>query len=121
MAIRLGDEAPDFTAPTTQGEIHFHEWLGDSWGLLFSHPKDFTPVCTTELGYVAKLAPEFAERNTKGIGLSADGVGQHAKWGKDIQETQGSKVDFPIIGDSDLAVAKAYDMLPADEAGTSEG
>jgi alkyl hydroperoxide reductase subunit AhpC len=120
MSLRINDTAPNFKAQTTQGPIDFHEWIGDSYAILFSHPKDFTPVCTTELGYVAKLAPEFAKRNTKVIGLSVDGVGDHEKWAGDIQETQGSKVDFPIIGDSDLAVAKLYDMLPADEAGTAD-
>jgi alkyl hydroperoxide reductase subunit AhpC len=111
MAIRLGDEAPDFTAPTTQGEIHFHEWLGDSWGLLFSHPKDFTPVCTTELGYVAKIKPEFDKRNVKVIGLSVDSVESHEKWESDIGETQGTPVNFPMIGDPDRKVANLYDMI----------
>ena len=121
MSLRINDTAPNFKAQTTKGPIDFHEWIGDSWAILFSHPKDFTPVCTTELGAVAKLEPEFAKRNTKVIGLSVDAVGDHDKWAKDIEETQGSKVTFPIIGDHDLAVAKAYDMLPADEAGTAEG
>jgi len=111
MAIRLGDEAPDFTAPTTQGEIHFHEWLGDSWGILFSHPKDFTPVCTTELGYIAKIKPEFDKRNVKVIGLSVDSLESHEKWGADIQETQGTAVNFPMIGDPDRKVADLYDMV----------
>src|ERR1700753_2802244 len=114
MPLRIDDTAPGFPAETTQGPIDFHEWIGDSWAILFSHPKDFTPVCTTELGAVAKLAPEFAKRHTKVIGLSVDKIGDHDKWAKDIEETQGAKVDFPIIGDSDLAVAKLYDMLPAD-------
>src|SRR3954463_3401176 len=118
---RINDTAPDFTADTTQGTIHFHDWIGDSWAILFSHPKDFTPVCTTELGYMAKLEPEFAKRNTKIIGLSVDPVDSHDKWVKDIEETQGATVNYPMIGDSDLAVAKLYNMLPADEAGTSEG
>jgi alkyl hydroperoxide reductase subunit AhpC len=113
MALRIGDEAPDFTADTTEGKIRFHEWIGDKWAVLFSHPKDFTPVCTTELGYMAKLKPEFDKRNTKIIGLSADPVGDHVKWATDIEETQGAKPNYPIIGDSDLEIAKLYDMLPA--------
>jgi alkyl hydroperoxide reductase subunit AhpC len=121
MSLRINDTAPNFKAQTTKGPIDFHEWIGNSYAILFSHPKDFTPVCTTELGYVAKLAPEFAKRNTKVIGLSVDAVGDHERWEKDIEETQGAKVDFPMIGDSDLAVAKLYDMLPADEAGTADG
>jgi alkyl hydroperoxide reductase subunit AhpC len=121
MSIRLNEVAPDFTAETTQGTIHFHEWIGDGWAVLFSHPKDFTPVCTTELGYMAKLAPEFAKRNCKIIGLSVDPVENHAKWAEDIKETQGFAPNYPMIGDRDLAVAKLYDMLPASEAGTSEG
>jgi len=121
MSIRLGDIAPDFTAETTQGAIHFHEWIGDGWAILFSHPKDFTPVCTTELGYMAKLAPEFKQRNCKVIGLSVDPVESHLKWEKDIEETQGHAVNYPMIGDPTLSIAKLYDMLPADEAGTSEG
>ena len=121
MALRLGDTAPDFEADTTQGKINFHKWLGDSWGILFSHPKDFTPVCTTELGYMAKLKPEFDKRNTKIIGLSVDPVGNHSKWAKDIEETQGHAVNYPLIGDSDLRVAKAYDMLPAEAGNSSEG
>ena len=121
MTLRINDTAPNFQAQTTKGPIDFHQWIGDSWAILFSHPKDFTPVCTTELGYVAKLAPEFARRNTKVIGLSVDALGDHERWEKDIEETQGSQVGFPIIGDSDLNVAKLYDMLPADEAGTSPG
>lgn len=121
MSLRLNEVAPDFTAETTQGTIHFHEWLGDGWGILFSHPKDFTPVCTTELGYVAKLAPEFAKRNCKVIGLSVDPVESHLKWEKDIEETQGYAVTYPMIGDPNLSIAKLYDMLPAEETGTSEG
>ncbi len=111
MAIRLGDTAPDFTAQTTQGEISFHEWLGDSWGVLFSHPKDFTPVCTTELGYVASIKPEFDKRNVKVIGLSVDPVESHVEWEKDIEETQGTAVNFPMIGDPDRTVANLYDMI----------
>ena len=111
MTVRLGDIAPDFTAPTTQGEISFHEWLGDSWGVLFSHPKDFTPVCTTELGYVAKIKPEFDKRNVKVIGLSVDDVESHIKWEGDIGETQGTPVNFPMIGDPDHEVADLYDMI----------
>jgi alkyl hydroperoxide reductase subunit AhpC len=111
MAIRLGDVAPDFTAPTTHGDIRFHEWLGDSWGVLFSHPKDFTPVCTTELGYVAQIKPEFDKRNVKVIGLSVDPVTSHVEWEKDIAETQGSAVNFPMIGDPDRRVATLYDMI----------
>ena len=111
MAIRLGDTAPDFTAPTTQGEISFHEWLGDSWGVLFSHPKDFTPVCTTELGYVAKIKPEFDKRNVKVIGLSVDSVESHEAWEGDIGETQGTPVNFPMIGDPERKVANLYDMI----------
>jgi thioredoxin-dependent peroxiredoxin len=120
MSLRINDTAPNFKAQTTKGPIDFHEWIGDSWAILFSHPKDFTPVCTTELGYVAKLAPEFAKRNTKVIGLSVDAVGDHEKWAKDIEETQGAKVEFPMIGDPDLGVAKLYDMLPAEETGTAD-
>jgi len=121
MTLSISSEAPNFTAATTQGEIDFHEWIGDGWAILFSHPKDFTPVCTTELGYMAKLEPEFSKRNCKIIGLSVDPVENHAKWAKDIEETQGSKVNYPMIGDTDLKVAKLYNMLPADEDGTSEG
>ena len=116
MAIRIGDQAPDFTAESTEGTIRFHEWIGDKWAILFSHPKNFTPVCTTELGYMARLKPEFDKRNTKVIGLSADPVEDHARWSKDIEETQGQAVNYPLIGDSELKVAKAYDMLPADAA-----
>ncbi|MBX3227301.1 MAG: peroxiredoxin [Labilithrix sp.] len=121
MSLRINDTAPNFKAKTTQGEIDFHEWIGDGYAILFSHPKDFTPVCTTELGYMAKLEPEFKKRNTKIIGLSVDPVDDHAKWAADIEETQGAKVNYPLIGDSDLAVAKLYNMLPAEEAGTSQG
>ena len=111
MTVRLGDTAPNFDAPTTQGDINFHEWLGDSWGVLFSHPKDFTPVCTTELGYVAKIKPEFDKRNVKVIGLSVDSVESHLKWESDIGETQGTPVNFPMIGDTDKVVANLYDMI----------
>ena len=121
MSLRINDEAPNFTAATTKGTIDFHQWVGDSWAILFSHPKDFTPVCTTELGYMAKLAPEFAKRNCKIIGLSIDPVENHSKWAEDIKETQGYAVNYPMIGDTDLAVAKLYNMLPADEAGSSDG
>ena len=115
MALRLGDVAPDFSADTSEGKINFHEWIGNSYAILFSHPKDFTPVCTTELGYMAGLKPEFDKRNCKIIGLSADPVTDHKNWAKDIQETQGYAPNYPIIGDADLAVAKLYDMLPASE------
>ena len=111
MAVRLGDTAPDFTAQTTEGEINFHEWLGDSWGVLFSHPKDFTPVCTTELGLVAKLKPEIDKRNVKVIGLSVDSIENHGKWADDIKETQGTAVNFPVIGDADKKVSDLYDMI----------
>lgn len=121
MSLRINDEAPNFTVETTQGTIDFHEWIGDGWAVLFSHPKDFTPVCTTELGYMAGLASEFAKRNCKIIGLSVDPVGDHVEWSKDIEETQGHAVTYPMIGDTDLSVAKLYNMLPADELGTSEG
>jgi alkyl hydroperoxide reductase subunit AhpC len=121
MSLRINDEAPNFTATTTQGKINFHEWMGNGWAILFSHPKDFTPVCTTELGYMAKLEPEFTKRNCKIIGLSVDPVDNHQRWLNDIEETQGAAVHYPMIGDSDLAVAKLYNMLPAEEAGTSEG
>ena len=113
MALRIGEEAPDFTADTTEGKIRFHEWIGDKWAVLFSHPKDFTPVCTTELGYMARLKPEFDKRNTKIIGLSVDAVADHVKWAADIEETQGTRPNYPMIGDADLQVAKLYDMLPA--------
>jgi len=115
MAVRISDVAPNFTADTTQGKIDFHNWIGDGWAILFSHPKDFTPVCTTELGYMARLKPEFDKRGCKIIGLSADPVTDHTNWAKDIQETQGTAPNYPIIGDSDLNVAKLYDMLPASE------
>ncbi len=121
MSIRIGSIAPDFTAKTTEGEIRFHDWIGDSWAILFSHPKDYTPVCTTELGYAAKLKPEFDKRNTKVIGLSVDPVENHAGWAKDIEETQGTAPNFPMIGDTDLNVAKLYDMLPEAEGGSAEG
>jgi alkyl hydroperoxide reductase subunit AhpC len=121
MSLRINDTAPDFTAETTCGTINFHEWIGDGWAILFSHPKDFTPVCTTELGYMAGLTPEFQKRNCKVIGLSVDPVGNHAKWAADIEETQGHAVTYPMIGDTDLKVAKLYDMLPADAGDTSEG
>jgi alkyl hydroperoxide reductase subunit AhpC len=117
MTIRIGDEAPDFSADTTEGKIRFHEWIGDKWAILFSHPKDFTPVCTTELGDVAKLKPEFEKRNTRVIGLSIDPVDDHAKWLKDIHETRGHPVSFPLIGDADLQVAKAYDMIHPNASG----
>ena len=121
MSLRINDTAPNFTAKTTQGTIDFHQFIGDGWVILFSHPKDFTPVCTTELGYMAKIEPEFTKRNTKLIGLSVDPVEDHEKWAKDIEETQGAAVKYPMIGDSDLAVAKLYNMLPAEEPGTSAG
>jgi len=121
MSLRINDTAPDFQATTTTGPIKFHEWIGDSWAILFSHPKDFTPVCTTELGYMARIEPEFRKRNTKLIGLSVDPVDSHSRWLGDIEETQGAKVNYPIIGDPDLAISKLYNMLPAEEAGTSEG
>jgi alkyl hydroperoxide reductase subunit AhpC len=121
MSLRINDQAPDFSADTTQGDINFHEWIGDGWAVLFSHPKDFTPVCTTELGYMAGLEPEFAKRNCKIIGLSVDPVDNHNAWARDIEETQGHAVKFPMIGDPNLEIAKLYNMLPADEPGTSEG
>jgi alkyl hydroperoxide reductase subunit AhpC len=117
MGLRIGDTAPDFEADTTEGKIHFHEWLGDSWGVLFSHPKDFTPVCTTELGYMAKIKPEFDRRNVKVIGLSVDSTGDHEGWVKDIEETQGEAPNYPIIADVDFSVSKAYGMLPAEVEG----
>src|SRR5215467_9658800 len=119
--LRVNDTAPDFTAETSQGPINFHEWIGESWAILFSHPKDFTPVCTTELGYMAGLEPNFKKRNVKIIGLSVDPVSSHSKWAVDIEETQGHKVNYPMIGDPQLKVAKLYDMLPADAGSTSEG
>ncbi len=118
---RINETAPDFTAETTQGTINFHQWIGDGFAILFSHPKDFTPVCTTELGYMAKLQPEFTKRNTKIIGLSVDPVSDHAKWAADIEETQGAKVNYPMIGDPQLKVAKLYGMLPAESGETSQG
>jgi alkyl hydroperoxide reductase subunit AhpC len=121
MSLRINDVAPDFTAETTKGPIKFHEWIGDGWAILFSHPKDFTPVCTTELGYMAGLEPDFKKRNTKIIGLSVDPVDSHGKWAADIEETQGHKVTYPMIGDPQLKIAKLYDMLPADSGETSEG
>ncbi len=121
MTLRINATAPDFTAETTQGTISFHDWIGDGWAILFSHPKDFTPVCTTELGYMAGLAPEFARRNCKILGLSVDPVDNHAEWSRDIEETQGHAVNYPLIGDPELAVAKLYDMLPAEAGDTSEG
>jgi alkyl hydroperoxide reductase subunit AhpC len=121
MSLRIGSEAPNFTADTTQGKIDFHRWIGDGWAILFSHPKDFTPVCTTELGYMARLKPEFDKRNTKVIGLSVDPVANHSKWAKDIEETQGVAPNYPLIGDPTLSVAKAYDMLPEGAGDTCEG
>jgi alkyl hydroperoxide reductase subunit AhpC len=121
MSLRINDTAPDFTAQTTQGPIRFHDWIGDGWAILFSHPKDFTPVCTTELGYMAKIEPEFTRRNCKLIGLSVDPVDNHHRWASDIEETQGHLPKYPMIGDTDLAVAKLYNMLPADEAGSADG
>ena len=119
MQLRIGDDAPDFTADTTQGKIHFHEWIGNGWAILFSHPKDFTPVCTTELGYMAKLKPEFDKRNTKVVGLSIDPVSDHLRWEKDIEETQGTAVNYPMIGDADLTVAKLYDMIHPNASGAA--
>ena len=121
MALRINSEAPDFSAETTEGTIGFHEWIGDGWAILFSHPKDFTPVCTTELGYMAGLKPEFDKRNCKILGLSVDGVSDHVKWLRDIEETQGHAVNYPLVGDPELKVVKLYDMLPADAGDTSEG
>jgi alkyl hydroperoxide reductase subunit AhpC len=121
MPLRINDQAPDFSAETTEGTINFHDWIGDGWAILFSHPKDFTPVCTTELGYMAGLKPEFEKRNCKVLGLSVDGVSDHEKWSKDIEETQGHAVNYPLIGDPELKVAKLYDMLPADEGDSSQG
>jgi thioredoxin-dependent peroxiredoxin len=117
MALQLGDTAPDFTAETTEGTIHFHDWMGDSWAVLFSHPRDFTPICTTELGYMAKIKPEFDRRNVKVIGLSVDPVGNHAKWADDIAETQGTAPNYPMIGDADFNVSKLYGMLPESTSG----
>jgi len=121
MSLRINDEAPNFSADTTQGKINFHEWIGNGWAVLFSHPKDFTPVCTTELGYMAKLKPEFEKRNTKIIGLSVDPVDDHSRWLKDVEGYAGASVDYPIIADHDLNVAKKYDMLPEEEPGSSQG
>src|ERR1700739_2778544 len=121
MSLRINDVAPNFTARTTQGIIDFHTWIGDKWAILFSHPKDFTPVCTTELGYMAKIEPEFTKRNAKWIALSVAPVEQHDKWAADIEETQGAAVKYPMIGDTDLSIAKLYNMLPADAGDTSEG
>jgi thioredoxin-dependent peroxiredoxin len=121
MALNIAGTAPDFEAETTEGRIRFHDWIGDSWAVLFSHPKDFTPVCTTELGYMAKLKPEFDKRNTKIIGLSVDAVDNHKKWANDIKETQGHAPNYPVIGDTDLSVSKLYGMLPDDLVGTYEG
>src|ERR1700694_3089985 len=121
MTLRIGETAPDFEAETTAGRIDFHDWIGNGWAVLFSHPKDFTPVCTTELGYMAGLMPEFQKRNTKIIGLSVDPVGDHTRWSKDIEETQGYRVTYPLIGDPELKVAKAYDMLPAEAGDSSAG
>jgi thioredoxin-dependent peroxiredoxin len=121
MSIRIGDQAPNFKAQTTEGPIDFHQWIGDSWTVLFSHPKDFTPVCTTELGYMAKLKPEFDKRGVKIIGLSVDPVDKHKQWAQDIKETQGHAPNYPMIGDTDLSISKAYDMLPADLEGSCEG
>jgi len=121
MSIRIGDQAPNFKAQTTEGPIDFHQWIGDSWAVLFSHPKDFTPVCTTELGYMAKLKPEFDKRGVKIICLSVDPVDKHKQWAQDIKETQGHAPNYPMIGDTDLSISKAYDMLPADLEGTCEG
>ncbi len=121
MPLRLGAIAPDFTAETTEGRIKFHDWIGDKWAMLFSHPKDFTPVCTTELGYVAKLKSEFDKRNVKVIGLSVDSVDDHKKWSRDIEETQGAAPNYPMIGDPELQVAKLYDMLPAETTGAAAG
>lgn len=121
MTLKIGDIAPDFNAETTEGTISFHEWIGDGWCVLFSHPKDFAPVCTTELGHMARIKPEFEKRNAKIIGLSVDPVENHAEWSKDIEETQGHAPNYPMIGDTDLEVSKLYGMLPADTQGTSEG
>jgi alkyl hydroperoxide reductase subunit AhpC len=121
MALRINSEAPDFSADTTQGKINFHEWIGNGWAILFSHPKNFTPVCTTELGYMAGLQPEFAKRNTKIIGLSVDPVVDHERWSKDIEETQGHAINYPLIGDPELEIAKAFDMLPENAGTTSQG
>lgn len=121
MGLHIGDEAPDFNAPTTEGMISFHEWIGDSWAILFSHPKDFTPVCTTELGYLARLKPEFDKRNTKVIDLSINSVDDHQRWAGDIAETQGAELNYPLIGDTDLVVAKLYDMIHPNASGNAAG
>lgn len=121
MALRINDVAPDFAAETTEGPINFHQWIGNGWAILFSHPKDFTPVCTTELGYMARLKPEFAKRNCKVLGISVDGVSSHQKWSKDIETSQGHAINYPLIGDPELKIVKLYDMLPADAGTTSEG
>ena len=121
MSLRINDEAPDFTAETTQGTISFHDWIGNSWAILFSHPKDFTPICTTELGYMAGLQPEFEKRNCKVIGISVDGVRDHEAWSKDIENSQGHAVNYPLVADPELQVVQLYDMLPADAGNTSEG
>ena len=121
MALKIGDTAPDFEAETTEGPIRFHEWIGDSWAVLFSHPKDFTPVCTTELGYMAKIKPDFEKRGVKILGLSVDPVENHGKWAKDIEETQGTAPNYPMVGDPDLSVSKLYGMLPAESGESSEG
>jgi alkyl hydroperoxide reductase subunit AhpC len=120
MALKLGDTAPDFEAETTEGRIRFHDWIGDSWAVLFSHPKDFTPVCTTELGYMARIKPEFEQRNVKIIGLSVDATGDHERWADDIEETQGARPNYPIIGDADYKVSKLYGMLPAEVSGDAK-
>ncbi len=121
MSLRIGDEAPNFVAQTTEGEIEFHDWIGDGWAILFSHPKDFTPVCTTELGYMAKLKPEFDKRHCKVIGLSIDSVEDHAAWVGDIEETQGAAINYPLIGDTDLSIAKQYDMIHPNASGNAKG
>ena len=121
MTLRINDEAPDFTSDTTEGAISFHDWIGDGWAILFSHPKDFTPICTTELGYMAGLKPEFDKRNTKVIGISVDGVGDHQKWSKDIESSQGHALNYPLIGDPELKVVKLYDMLPGEAGDSSQG
>ena len=121
MTLKIGDEAPNFSADTTQGRIDFHDWIGDRWCVLFSHPKDFTPVCTTELGYMARIKPEFDKRDTRIIGLSVDPVSDHERWMRDIEDTGGATVNYPLIGDPDLAVAKLYGMLPAEAGATSKG
>ena len=121
MSLRIGDEAPNFTAETTEGRLNFHNWIGDGWAILFSHPKDFTPVCTTELGYMARIEPEFRKRNAKIMGLSVDPVDNHARWAKDIEETQGTAPNYPLIGDPELKISKLYDMLPATAGDSSKG